>query len=73
MIPPSRSADFQSAVSLSCTQQRVRKFGALRISGSLADCKSAILIEPRRRRTNTNSVESVVPLNSNSATNKSLR
>ena len=30
-------------------------------------------IEPRRRRVNTNSVESVPPLNSNSATNKPLR
>jgi hypothetical protein len=30
-------------------------------------------IEPRRRRAGTNSVESVVPLNSNSATNKTLR
>jgi hypothetical protein len=30
-------------------------------------------IEPRRRRASTNNVESVLPLNSNSATNKPLR
>jgi hypothetical protein len=51
-----RSADFQSAVSPSCTRQSVRSYGTRRVVGYSADCKSAIQQDAILRYTPRNSV-----------------